>query len=331
MNRNGKRKIKIVGSGFYMPEKILTNADLEKLVDTSDEWIITRTGIKERRIAAPEQATSDMAIEAAKKALADAGRTVDDIDLIVLATATPDTAFPSTACWVQKGLGAGHVPALDVGAACSGFLYGMIVCESMILSGQNKTVLLIAGETLSRITDWENRNTCVLFGDGAAAVVLEESDDESGMLAHYWKADGNLGYLLLQPGGGARMPVSEEVIKEKAATLQMRGNEVFKHAVKRMGEAAEEVMKKAELTKEDVDWLIPHQANIRIIKATGNRLNLPEEKVFTNIHKYGNVSCVTIPAGLCEMKDEGLVKKGDNIVMVAFGAGFTWVGIAYRW
>ena len=229
MNRNGKRKIKIVGLGFYAPEKVITNADLEKLVDTSDEWITSRTGIKERRVGPPEGATSDLAIEAAKRALEDAGRTVDDIDLIVLATATPDTAFPSTACWVQRGLGADHVPAFDIGAACTGFLYGMIVCESMILGGQHKSILLIAAENLSKIVNWEDRNTCVLFGDGAAAVVLEESDDESGMLAHYWRADGNLADLLLQPGGGSRMPVSEEVIKEKAATLQMRGNEVFKH------------------------------------------------------------------------------------------------------
>jgi 3-oxoacyl-[acyl-carrier-protein] synthase-3 len=331
MNRIGKRKIKIVGSGFYVPDKVLTNADLEKMVDTSDEWITTRSGIKERRIAPPEMATSDMGIAAAKRALADAGRSVGDIDLIIVATATPDTAFPSTACWVQKGLGADNVPAWDIGGACSGFLYGMIVAESLILCGQHKTVLLIAGENLSKVTNWEDRGTCVLFGDGSAAVVLEESDDDSGMLAHYWKADGNLGYLLLQPGGGSRMPVSEEVLKEKAATLQMRGNEVFKHAVKRMGEAAEEVIKLSGLSKEDVDWLIPHQANIRIIKATGNRLGLPEEKVFVNIHKYGNVSCVTIPTGLCEMKEKGLAKKGDNIVMVAFGAGFTWAGIAYRW
>lgn len=331
MNRIGKRKIKIVGSGFYVPDKVLTNADLEKIVDTSDEWITTRSGIKERRIADPEVATSDLGIEAAKRALADAGRTAEDIDLIIVATATPDTAFPSTACWVQKGLGADNVPAWDIGGACSGFLYGMIVAESMILGGQHKTVLLIAGETLSKITNWEDRSTCVLFGDGAAAVVLEESDDESGMLAHYWKADGNLGYLLLQPGGGSRMPISQKVIEERAGFLHMRGNEVFKHAVKRMGEAAEAVIKLAGLGKEDVDWLIPHQANIRIIKATGNRLRLPDDKVFVNIHKYGNTSCVTIPTGLCEMKDEGLIKAGDNIVMVAFGAGFTWAAIAYRW
>jgi len=320
-----------MGSGYYVPERILTNADLEKMVDTSDEWITTRTGIKERHIMAPEQASSDLAIEAARKALDDAGVTTDDIDLIIVCTATPDTAFPSTACWVQKGLGADHIPAFDIGAACSGFLYGLIVSEGMILSGKNKRILLVAVESLSRITDWEERTTAVLFGDAAAAAVLEESGDDSGILSHYWKADGNLAELLLQPGGGSRRPCSHEVVDERLPFLKMRGNEVFKHAVKRMGEAATKVVAKAGLTKEDIDWLIPHQANIRIIKATGQRMKLPEEKVFINIHKYGNVSCVTIPLGLQEMREAGMLKKGDTIVMVAFGAGFTWAAITYRW
>ncbi len=325
------RRIKIVGAGYYVPDKVLTNADLEKMVDTSDEWITTRSGIKERRIAAADQASSDMAIAAAQRALDDAGLTKDDIDLIVVATATPDTIFPSTACWVQKGLEADHVPALDISAACSGFLYGLIVCESLILSGNCRRVLLIAAEILSKITNWEDRTTCVLFGDGGAAVVLEESHDESGMLAHYWKADGNLGDLLLQPAGGSRQPFSQEIMDRKLHYLTMKGNEVFKHAVKRMGEAATRVVKMAGLTNDDIDYLIPHQANIRIIQATGNRLKLPAEKVFVNIHKYGNSSCVTIPTGLCELKESGRLKAGDIVVMVAFGAGFTWAGITYRW
>jgi 3-oxoacyl-[acyl-carrier-protein] synthase-3 len=325
------RRIKIVGAGFYVPDKVLTNADLEKMVDTSDEWITTRSGIKERRIASPDQASSDMAIAAAKRALDDAGITKDDIDLIVVATATPDTIFPATACWVQKGLEADHVPAFDISAACSGFLYGMIVCESLILSGNCRRVLLIAAEVLTKITNWEDRTTCVLFGDGGAAVVLEESHDESGMLAHYWKADGDLGDLLLQPAGGTRQPITQEVFDQKKHLLAMKGNEVFKHAVKRMGEAATRVVKKAGLTTDDIDYLIPHQANIRIIQATGRRLKLPEERVFVNIHKHGNSSCVTIPTGLCELKESGRIKPGDVIVMVAFGAGFTWAGITYRW
>jgi len=331
MNPEQDRRIKIVGSGYYVPDKILTNADLEKMVDTSDEWITTRSGIKERHIAAPEQASSDLALEAAKMALDDAGMTKDDIDLIIVCTATPDTAFPSTACWVQKGLGTDNIPALDIGAACSGFLYGLIVSESLILSGTNKRILLIATETLSKITDWEDRTTAVLFGDGAAAAVLEESDDDSGILSHYWKADGNLAELLLQPGGGSRMPVSYAVVDEKMPFLRMRGNEVFKHAVKRMGEAAAEAIAKAGLTTDDIDWLIPHQANIRIITATGKRLHVPDEKVFVNIHKYGNTSCVTTPTALHEMKETGMLKQGDIIVLVAFGAGFTWAAVTYRW
>ena len=331
MNETRKRRIKIVGSGYFVPEKVLTNADLEKMVDTSDEWITTRSGIKERRIAEPDVTSSDLAIEAARRALDDAGVTKDDIDLIIVATATPDTIFPATACWVQKGLDADHVPAFDIQAACSGFMYGMILCESLILSGNHKRILLIAAEVLSKITNWEDRATCVLFGDGAAAAVLEESFDESGMLAHYWKADGNLGELLLQPGGGSREPISQAVVDKKNHYIAMKGNEVFKHAVKRMGEAAEKVVKKAGLTKADVDYLIPHQANIRIIQATGRRLGPPEEKVFVNIHKYGNMSCVTVPLGLHEMKEAGTLKPGDVIVLVAFGAGFTWAGITYRW
>lgn len=331
MSKEKKRRIKIAGSGFYVPEKVLTNADLEKMVDTSDEWIITRTGIKERRIAAPQEATSDMAIEAGRSALEDAGIGVDDIDLIIVATSTPDTIFPSTACWVQKGLNADHVPAFDISAACTGFMYGMIVAEGLILNGTNKRILLIGAECLTKITDWEDRNTCVLFGDAAAAAVIEESFDDSGMLSYYWKADGNLTELLLQPGGGIRNPCSQEVLDKGLQFLKMKGNEVFKHAVKRMGEAALSSVKKAGLTKDDIDYLIPHQANIRIIEATGRRLHLPEEKVYINIHKYGNVSVATIPIGLHELKEAGKLKQGDIIVMVAFGAGFTWGAVTYRW
>jgi 3-oxoacyl-[acyl-carrier-protein] synthase-3 len=326
-----KRRIKIVGIGSYTPEKVLTNADLEKMVDTSDEWITTRTGIKERRIAAEDQATSDLGIEAARVALEDAGLTPDDIDLILVATNTTDTPFPSTACWIQKGLGADHVPAFDISAGCTAFIYGMIIAESLILNGTNKRILLLGPEMLSRCTNWEDRNTCVLFGDGAGAVVLEESSDDSGMLSSYWKADGNLGDLLSLPGGGSRMPVTHEMVDQNLHYLQMKGNEVFKHAVKRMGEAAVESLKRAGLEKEDVDYLIPHQANIRIIDATGRRLKLPPEKVFVNIHKYGNMSVATIPVGLDELAKEGKLKKGDIIVLDAFGAGFTWAALVYRW
>jgi len=331
MKRMGKRKIRISGSGFYAPDKVLTNFDLEKMVDTSDEWIITRTGIKERRIASSNQATSDLAAEAGRRALKDAGLGIKDIDLIIVATSTPDTIFPSTACWVQKGLGADHIPAFDISAGCTGFLYGMILAEALILGKVNKRILLAGGELLTKIVNWEDRNTCVLFGDAAGAFILEESGDESGMLSFYWKADGSLGDLLLQPAGGTRIPATAQSVAEKLHCLQMKGNDVFKHAVKRMGEAALEALKRAGLKRDDIDYLIPHQANIRIIDATGRRLNVPQEKVYSNIHKYGNVSVASIPISVHELKQEGKLKKGDIIVMDAFGAGFTWAAVIYRW
>jgi len=326
-----KRRIKIRSTGFYAPEKVLTNFDLEKMVDTSDEWIVTRTGIRKRRIASEEEATSDLAIEASKQALENGDLKVKDIDLILLATSTPDTIFPSTACWAQKGLGADHVPAFDLSAGCTGFLYGMIVAEGMILNGTVKRILLIGAELLTKITNWKDRNTCVLFGDAAGAAILEESDDESGMLSYYWKADGNLGNLLSLPGGGTRIPTSPRTVAQDLHYLQMKGNEVFKHAVKRMGEAALESLKKAGLKREDIDYFIPHQANIRIIEATGKRLHIPSEKVYSNIDRYGNVSVASIPISLHELIQDGKLKKGDIIVMDAFGAGFTWAAVTYRW
>lgn len=329
-NKN-KRKIKFRGTGIYVPDKVLTNYDLEKIVDTTDEWIVTRTGIKERRIASKDQATSDLAIKACYSALQNAGLGVKDIDLIITATSTPDTIFPSTACWIQRGLGANHIPAFDISAGCTGFLYGMILAESLILNGQNKHVLLVGGELLTKVTNWKDRSTCVLFGDAAAAVVLEESNDESGMLSSYWKADGNLADLLSIPGGGTRIPASNQTVAQGLHYLQMKGNEVFKHAVKRMGEAALEALAQAGLEKDDIDYLIPHQANIRIIEATGRRLQLPPEKVYSNIDRYGNVSVASIPISLHELSQEGKLKKGDIILMDAFGAGFTWAAIAYRW
>ena len=331
MRKKNKRRIKITGTGFYVPDKVLTNLDLEKIVDTSDEWITTRTGIKERRIASDDQATSDLSIEASRMALENAGLKAKDIDLIIVATSSPDTILPSTGCWVQKGLGAGNIPAFDISAGCTGWIYGMIVAEGLILNGAHKRILLIGSEVLTRITNWKDRNTCVLFGDAGSAVVLEESDDESGMLSSYWRADGNLGNLLYMPGGGTRIPASAESVTQDLHCIHMKGNDVFKHAVKRMGEASLEALKSAGLEKEDIDYLIPHQANSRIIDATGRRLKVPTEKVFTNIHKYGNVSVASIPLGLHELWEEGKLKKGTIVVMVAFGAGFTWAAVAYRW
>jgi 3-oxoacyl-[acyl-carrier-protein] synthase-3 len=326
-----RRRIRIASTGFYAPEKILTNADLEKMVDTTEEWILTRTGIRERHIAADEEATSDLCIKAARRALHNGNFAVKDIDLIIVATASPDTVFPATACWVQQGLAADHVAAFDVSAGCTGFLYGMIVAEGLILSGASRRILLIGGEVLTKITNWNDRSTCVLFGDAAGAAVLEESKDESGMLSHYWKADGSLGQLLYQPAGGTRLPASAKTVAHNLHTIQMKGNEVFKHAVKRMGEAAVEALKKAGLKNEDVRWLIPHQANTRIISATGERIHLPPEKVCFNIERYGNVSVASIPISLHELYEAGKLQKGDIVLMDAFGAGFTWAAIAYRW
>ncbi len=331
MQRTERRKIKIIGQGVAIPEKVLTNADLEKMVDTNDEWIVSRSGIRERRIAREDQATSDLGVEAAENALRSAGLEIGDIDFILVATNTPDTIFPSTACHIQRGLKGGTIPGMDISAGCSGALYGMIVAEGLILSGTAKRVLLVAPEMLSRVTNWEDRSTCVLFGDGGGAFVLEESKDDSGMLSHFWGADGSLADLLSIPAGGSRLPTSEKTVAEKLQFIQMKGNEVFKHAVKRMGQAAVEALKRAGIEKEDIAWLIPHQANIRIIDATGERLKLPKEKVFTNIHKYGNCSVATIPLGIEELVREGKLKKGDIIVLDAFGAGFTWAAIVYRW
>jgi 3-oxoacyl-[acyl-carrier-protein] synthase-3 len=326
-----KRRIKITGTGFYAPEQILTNADLEKMVDTTDEWIRQRSGIRERHIAGADEATSDLCFEAAKRALKNARLEAKDVDLIIVATNTPDTIFPSTACWVQAKLEVGHTPAFDIVAGCTGFLYGMIVAESLILSGATKRILLIGGETLTKITNWKDRSTCVLFGDAAGAVILEESKDASGMLSHYYKADGGLATLLLMPAGGTRLPASVQTVAENLHYLQMKGNEVFKHAVKKMGEAAEEVLKKAGLTKDEVTVFIPHQANIRIIDAVGKRLHIPKEKVYVNIDRYGNVSVACIPIAIHELRQQKKLKPGSIILMDAFGAGFTWAAIAYRW
>ncbi len=326
-----RRRVKIAATGFYVPPKILTNADLEKMVDTSDEWILTRTGIRERHIADPAQATSDLCVAAARMALEKGSFKVEDIDLILVATSTPDTIFPSTACWVQKGLGAPEVPAFDLSAGCTGFLYGMILAESLILNGTCRRILLIGGELLTKITNWQDRSTCVLFGDAAGAVVLEESHDDSGILSYYWKADGSLAELLYLPAGGTRLPASAETVANGLHYISMKGNEVFKHAVRRMGEAAVEALRLAGLKKEDVTHFIPHQANIRIIEATGDRLKLPAEKVYANIDRYGNVSVASIPICLEELRQQQKLKKGDILLMDAFGAGFTWAAVVYRW
>ncbi|OGS11267.1 MAG: 3-oxoacyl-ACP synthase, partial [Elusimicrobia bacterium RIFOXYB1_FULL_48_9] len=285
MNKYG---VKILGTGSFMPPKVLTNADLEKMVQTSDEWITTRTGIKERRIADEKTATSDLAIEAAKKALEEAKLKPEDIDMIIVATVTPDMSFPSTACFVQKGLGASRAAAFDLAAACSGFIYGISIAKNFIENGTYKHILLIGAETLSKITDWQDRNTCVLFGDGAGAMVLARTEGPSSLLSVYLGADGNYDKLLILPGGGSRNPVSKETMDNRLHFIKMAGKEVFKVAVTKMAEAAEKALEAAGKTPADLDLIIPHQANLRIIEAIAKRMDYPLEKVYVNLHKYGN-------------------------------------------
>ncbi len=325
------KRVKIVSTGSYLPEKVLTNFDLEKIVDTTDEWITTRTGIKERHIAREDEATSDMVIEASKRALEKANLKPEDIDLIIVATITPDNAYPSTACWVQKGLGLKEIPAFDISAACTGFIYGLIVAESLIKTGVSKRALVAGAETLSKFTNWEDRSTCVLFGDGAGVVILEESDDESGIIETYWGAEGSLGNLLIQPAGGSKMPPTEETVRKKLHTVHMEGNKVFRWAVKYMAESAEIVLKKAGLTGEDVDLFIPHQANYRIIDVARKHANITEEKTYIVIDKIANISAGTIPIAMDMAVEEGRIKKGDIVLLDAFGGGFTWGAVVLRW
>lgn len=306
----------IIGLGRCIPEKVLTNRDLEKMVETSDEWIRTRTGIEERRIASDDVNTSHMALAAAKKALADADVAAEDIDMILVATVTPDQAFPTVACMIQEQLGAHKACAMDISAACAGFMYGLVTGKQFIESGTYKHVLVVGVEKLSRITDWDDRNTAVLFGDGAGAAVLGTVSEGKGILSFELGADGR---------GGKHL-----YLDEKDHTI-MNGREVFKFAVRQMGESSVNVIEKAGLSKEDVDFLIPHQANIRIMEAARERLELPVEKMSKTVHKYGNTSAASIPISLCEEIEAGKIHDGDVIVMVGFGGGLTWGAIAMRW
>lgn len=326
----------IIATGSYMPEKVLTNDELSKIVDTSDEWITTRTGIKERRIAAPDQATSDLASAAARRALEQAGMTAADIDLIIVATVTPDMFFPSTACVVQKKIGASNAVCFDISAACSGFLYALQVARQFINSGTRNTALVIGAEKLSSLVNWQDRNTCVLFGDGAGAVVLTRCDDESvphrgRLLGSVMGSDGNLADLLKVPGGGSACPITPENAASRPNTIHMEGRETFKHAVTRMCQAAEKALAESGLTAADITLVIPHQANARIITAIADRLGLGEDKVFMNLQNYGNTSAATIPVALDEANRAGRLKQGDVILLVAFGGGFTWASTVLIW
>lgn len=304
----------IVGIGRYLPERIITNADLEKMMDTSDEWIRTRTGIEERRIAEDNINTSDMAFFAAQNAIKDAGISPEEIDLILVATVTPDRPFPSVACMLQERLGAKKAAAMDISAACAGFMYGVITGKQFIETGVYKNILVVGVEKLSKVTNWEDRNTAVLFGDGAGAVILGPVSKDRGILSFELGADGT---------GGKHLYQDEYII--------MNGREVFKFAVRQMGESCINVLEKAGLTKEDVDFLIPHQANIRIMEASRQRLELPVEKMSKTVHKYGNTSAASIPISIVEELEAGKIKDDDVIVMVGFGGGLTWGAIAIRW
>lgn len=321
----------IIGTGKYVPERILTNQDLEKMVETNDEWIVTRTGIRERRLAAAEEATSDLALHASKKAIAAAGLTPEDIDLIIVSTITPDMFFPSTACLLQDKLGAKKAAAFDLSAACSGFIYGLATASNMIATGMYKHVLVVGAETLSRITDYTDRNTCILFGDGAGAVVLGQVEEGRGFRSFELGADGSGGELLKVCGGGSRVPASAESLSAKQHYIQMAGNDVFKFAVRIMGSAAEDALQKAGMTKEDITLLVPHQANIRIINSAVNRLDLSDDKVMVNLDKYGNMSAASIPVALAEAVEQNRVKEGDCLVLVGFGGGLTWGASVLVW
>ncbi|MDI6758547.1 MAG: beta-ketoacyl-ACP synthase III [Candidatus Omnitrophota bacterium] len=324
------KRVGIIGVGEYLPKKVLTNADLEKMVDTSDEWIITRTGIKERRLAASNEATSDLAGKAAQAALENARLKSADIDLIIVATTTPDAPFPSVACFLQTLIGAKKAVCFDVSAACAGFVYAISIAYQFISRGAYKNALVVGSEVLSRVTDYQDRNTCVLFGDGAGAVVLSEVKS-GGILSIYLGSDGANADLLKIPAGGSRHPASQETIDNRLHYIKMQGNELFKLAVTIMTQVAQTALKDAGLECKDIDLVIPHQANMRIIMAMAKKLGLVAEKIYLNIEKYGNMSSASTAVALCEAVKQGRIKKGDIVLLDAFGAGLVWGACVIKW
>ncbi len=326
------RKIKIVGIGSYLPKKILKNSDLEKMVKTSDEWITTRTGIKERHIAGTNESASDLAYRASIETLKSTKVDPEEIDLIIVATISPDMLTPSTACIVQEKIGAKNAFAFDINAACSGFIYALSIADAYLRSGSYRTALVIAAEAISRFTDWQDRSTCVLFGDGAGAAVLRSvNEGKSDIRSFHLSSEGRYADLLKIPAGGSRLPSTADTVQQRLHYIKMEGNEVFKIAVKSMIKAAEKALEKCGLTCKDIKLLIPHQANIRIINAIGKKLGLSEEKIFLNIHKYGNMSGATIAVALDEAVKEGKIQRGDIVELVAFGAGFTSAACVIEW
>jgi len=323
--------VEIVATGRYLPDRVLTNADLEKIVDTDDEWIRERTGISERRIASDDMGAAEMGARASRIAMERAGVEPGEVDLIVLSTATPDRLLPSTACDMQALLGATNAAAMDVSAACTGFIYALSVAEGHLAAGRGEIALVVSTEKMSSIVDWGDRATCVLFGDGAGAAVVRRASDGRGIVSSFIRSDGTLAELLWRPAGGARIPMDIAVLDEKNHLVKMAGREVFKSAVRSMAEAADQALLRAGLTGEDIDLFVPHQANIRIIEATAKYANVPMDKVFVNVDRYGNMSSATLPVALDEALEQGRIGPGSNVLMVAFGAGFTWGSAVARW
>jgi 3-oxoacyl-[acyl-carrier-protein] synthase-3 len=335
-NGNGRRPARlryahVIGWGKYLPAGVRTNGDIARMVDTTDEWIVTRTGIRERRIAAEDESTATLALAAARAALATTELDPDDLDLIIVASASPEHIFPATACLVQDALGAVNAGAFDLSAACSGWIYGVSLAAQAIATGSIEHAMIIGAETLSRIVNWQDRTTCILFGDGAGAIILGPSDQPGGVLSSVLGADGSGGDTLSIPAGGSRLPASAETVRDGLHMIHMDGRKVFRFATRVMRQAALEAVEKAGLSMDDVTLLIPHQANSRIIESAAKGLDLPPERVFVNLDRYGNTSSASIPIALCEALEEGRVKPGDLLVGVGFGAGLTWGATAIRW
>src|SRR5256884_3849938 len=325
------RTVSIIGTGSYVPEKVLTNADLLRMVDTSDDWITTRTGIRERRIAAKDETTSDMAAKAALRAIEQAKISAKEINLILVATATPDMLFPATACFVQKKIGATNAACLDISAACAGFLFGLEIAQQFITSHTHDTVLVIGAEKLTSITNWTDRNSCVLFGDGAGAAVLRHRGSAHGAISTHIGSDGQYTDILFMPGGGSRCPITRDNVDMNLATIHMTGKEVYKQAVTAMVNASKKVLADAGLTADDVACVIPHQANLRIIEAIAGRLKIPLDRFYVNLDRYGNTSAAAVAIALDEANRSGRIKHGDYVLMVVFGGGLTWASTVIEW
>ncbi len=326
-----QKSLKILGTGTSLPERVMTNADLEALVDTTDTWIRDRTGIEERRIAPDDASTSTYAAGALRAAAENAGVALDSLDAIIVATSTPDTVFPSTACWTQRALKLPGAAAFDVSAGCTGWLYALEIAANLLIGGTAKRIGVVGAEVMSRVLDWEDRSTCVLFGDGAGAAIIESGDGSQGLLASNWGADGTLAPILYQPAGGTQMPASEESVADKKHVVHMEGRTVFRHAVACMVRSTQEAMAAAGVEPDDIKLLIPHQANARIISATGERVGIPAERTYVCVQRYGNISAATIPIALHDALGEGRIERGDLLAFTAFGTGLTWAASVLRY